>query len=38
MAKEKGAGAVVISAKIEAEMAGLSPEEKKEFLADLGLA
>lgn len=37
MAKEKGADAVVISAKIEAEMAGLSDEEKQEFLADLGL-
>jgi GTP-binding protein YchF len=37
MAKEKGAHAVVISAKIEAEMAGLSDEEKQEFLADLGL-
>lgn len=37
MAKAKGAPSVVISAKIEAEMAGLSEEEKKEFLADLGL-
>lgn len=37
MAKEKNAAAVVISAKIEAEMAGLSDEEKKEFLADMGL-
>ena len=37
MANEKHAPAVVISAKIEAEMAGLSPEEKQEFLADLGL-
>ena len=37
MANEKGAQSVVISAKIEAEMAGLSDEEKKEFLADLGL-
>ena len=37
MAKAKGAQSVVISAKIEAEMAGLSDEEKQEFLADLGL-
>lgn len=37
MAKEKGANAVVISAKIEAEMAGLTDAEKTEFLADLGL-
>jgi GTP-binding protein YchF len=37
MAKEKGAQAVVISAKIEAEMAGLTDEEKQEFLTDLGL-
>lgn len=37
MAKAKGAQSVVISAQIEAEMAGLSPEEKQEFLADLGL-
>ncbi len=37
MAKAKGADAVVISAKIEAEMAGLSAEEKQEFLTDLGL-
>ncbi len=37
MAKEKGADAVIISAQIEAEMAGLSDAEKTEFLADLGL-
>ena len=37
MAKEKGADSVIISAQIEAEMAGLSPEEKTEFLTDLGL-
>ncbi len=37
MAKVKHAESVVISAQIEAEMAGLSPEEKTEFLADLGL-
>ncbi len=38
MAAAKGTPSVIISAKIEAEMAGLSEEEKKEFLADLGLA
>ena len=37
MAKAKHAQSVVISAKIEAEMAGLSDAEKKEFLKDLGL-
>ncbi|MFZ4540839.1 MAG: redox-regulated ATPase YchF [Rickettsiales bacterium] len=37
MAKAKGADSVIISAQIEAEMAGLSNEEKTEFLADLGL-
>lgn len=37
MAAAKGAPSVVISAKIEAEMAGLSAEEKSEFLADMGL-
>jgi GTP-binding protein YchF len=37
MATEKGARSVVISAKIEAEMAGLTEEEKRAFLADLGL-
>ncbi len=37
MAKEKGADSVIISAQIEAEMAGLSVEEKQEFLSDLGL-
>lgn len=37
MARAKGANAVVISARIEAEMAGLSDDEKQEFLADLGL-
>jgi ribosome-binding ATPase len=36
-AKSEGAGAVVISAKIEAEVAGLPPEERAEFLAALGL-
>ncbi len=37
MAAAKGVPSVVVSAKIEAEMAGLSEEEKAEFLADLGL-
>ena len=36
-AAEEGAGTVVISAKIEAEVAGLDPEERTEYLADLGL-
>jgi len=36
-AAEEGAGSVVISAKIEAEFAGLAPEERAEFLKDLGL-
>lgn len=37
MAVEKGAGCVLISAKIEAEISQLPPDEQKEFLADLGL-
>jgi GTP-binding protein YchF len=37
MAKEKNAAAVVISAQIEAEMAGLDAVEKLEFLKDMGL-
>ena len=36
-AAREGAGAVVISAKIEAELAGLDDEERAEYLADLGL-
>jgi ribosome-binding ATPase len=36
-AAAEGAGAVVISAKIEAEVAGLPPEERAEFLSALGL-
>jgi hypothetical protein len=36
-AKEEGAVAVVISAKIESEIATLSREERKEFLDTLGL-
>src|SRR4029079_12781908 len=34
-AKEEGAGAVVISAKIESEIAALPAEERESFLADL---
>ena len=37
-AKAEGSGAVVISAKIEAELAGLAPDERAAFLAELGLA
>jgi len=37
MAKAQGAGAVVISAAIEAEVAQLSPEEQAEYLETLGL-
>jgi ribosome-binding ATPase len=36
-AKAEGAGCVVISAKIESEFAGLAPEERAEFLKELGL-
>jgi ribosome-binding ATPase len=36
-AKAEGAAAVVISAKIESEFAGLAPEDRDAFLADLGL-
>ena len=36
-ARAEGAGCVVISAKIEAEFAGLSPEDRDAFLHDLGL-
>ena len=37
MAKREGAGAVVISARIEEEVAQLAPAERAEFLASLGL-
>jgi hypothetical protein len=37
-AKAEGAGCVVISARIEAEVASLAAEERAAFLADLGLA
>jgi ribosome-binding ATPase len=37
MARAEGAGCVVISAKIEAEFAGLAPEDRDAFLNDLGL-
>jgi GTP-binding protein YchF len=36
-AKREGAGCVVISARIEEEVAQLPPEEREAFLADLGL-
>ncbi|MCJ7597948.1 MAG: redox-regulated ATPase YchF, partial [Methyloceanibacter sp.] len=36
-AKEEGAGCVVISAKIESELAELPPEERAAYLAELGL-
>lgn len=36
-AKAEGAACVVISAKIESEFAGLPPEDREAFLADLGL-
>ena len=36
--RAEGAGCVVISAKIEAEFAGLAPEERAEFLKEMGLA
>jgi GTP-binding protein YchF len=36
-ARAEGAGCVVISAKIEAEFAGLAPEERAEFLNEMGL-
>jgi hypothetical protein len=36
-AKAEGAGCVVISAKIESEFAGLPPEDRTAFLADMGL-
>ena len=37
-ARAEGAGCVVISAKIEAEFAGLAADDRAAFLADLGLA
>jgi GTP-binding protein YchF len=37
-ARSEGAGCVTISAKIEAECAGLMPEERAEFLRELGVA
>jgi ribosome-binding ATPase len=38
MAAAAGAGAVLVSGRIEAELAGLEAEERQAFLADLGLA
>jgi len=37
LAKAEGAGCVIISAKIEADLAELSPDERQAYLADLGL-
>jgi len=37
LAAEQGAGVVVICAKVEAELSELEPEERDEFLAELGL-
>ena len=37
-AKAEGAGCVVISAKIESELAGLPPEDREAYLAELGLS
>lgn len=37
IAKEEGAGCIPICAKTEEDIAPLSPDEKKEFLAELGL-
>ena len=37
LAKAEGAGSVYISAKIEAELAGLAADERAEYLKDLGL-
>ena len=37
LAKAEGAGCLIISAKIEAELAELSPDERQAYLADLGL-
>jgi GTP-binding protein YchF len=37
-AEAEGAACVVISAKIESEFAGLPPEDRKEFLSEMGLA
>jgi GTP-binding protein YchF len=36
-AKAEGAQAVVVSAAIESELVGMDPEERKEYLAELGL-
>ena len=37
-ARSEGAGCVIISAKIEGELAELGPEERRAYLAELGLA
>ena len=36
-AKAEGANAVIVSAAIEADLVGMAPEERSEFLAELGL-
>lgn len=36
-AKEEGSGVIVVSAKAEAELIGMSEDEKKEFLQELGV-
>jgi GTP-binding protein YchF len=38
MARAEGAGSIVISARIEAEIALLAPDERREYLAAVGLA
>ena len=37
LAKAEGAGCLIISAKIEAELAEMSPDDRQAYLADLGL-
>ncbi len=37
LAREENAGIITISAKVEEELAGLDPQEKAEFLAELGI-
>ena len=38
LAKERGAGCITLSGKIEAELIQLAPEERRAFLADMGLS
>lgn len=37
-AQEEGSKVVLVSAQVEAELAGLGPEDREEFLADLGVS